>query len=430
MHKSVFRKTMLRVGTYHSPDGRVDVTPERLRHWSNEFQRMKQARQVIPMHWDHGSDLESLSPIPADKFRSAKNTVGRLAGFKLAPDGKAAEVLFETLDPVATKKVATNAVYVSPVIMPQWRDGAGNVYRDSITSMDLVNHPVDHSQSPARPAAPTAVIACALRMSASPVPYRLSTMAAPTKPTKPKDDELDSDFLEGEDEGEIDLDSEADLDLGEGDDAGMPDPPMDPETSPADVGPETPAGVGAAEMLVALADIGIVLPSDTTDANFMDRLRTALIAKKGAGTADPMDPMQQPENQFGNNGLDVQMADPAIQTMSAAQRFAQDSYRKDLQRRLDYLLKTGRCTPAEHREGMEQIGTVKLSLTTSGRPRNTTLAAWLRARETVRAGSQWEPGSKIAKLSAAAEPRKTWKTTRSGKDMDPEALQAAVDALS
>ncbi len=46
----------------------MTVTPERLRHWADQFIAMTKAGQVIPMHWDHGSDLESLQPIAMDAF--------------------------------------------------------------------------------------------------------------------------------------------------------------------------------------------------------------------------------------------------------------------------------------------------------------------------------------------------------------------------
>ncbi len=132
------------------------------------------------MHWDHGDDIEDLSPIGLGAFRdkktrSAQNSVGRMVDFRLMPDGQAAEVTFRTSDREATRKVREGDVYVSPVIMPRWKIGTGQNLQDVITHLDLVNHPVDHSQGPAREIKDSPAIACALRMGLDVKPYRLAS---------------------------------------------------------------------------------------------------------------------------------------------------------------------------------------------------------------------------------------------------------------
>jgi hypothetical protein len=197
-----FRKSMLKVGTYHSPDGVVEVTPERLRHWSEEFQKMSSAGQVIPMHWDHGNESEDLLPISMDNFqrkatRSARNSVGKLTKFDVAPDGNSANIEFVTLTSDATNKTAANSVYVSPVIFPEWKDGHGNTYTDVITHMDIVDHPVDHSQGPAKP------VMCCIRMGYG-KPYKMSDDEMDDDKKKKSDDEPSEDdaIMMGEGEGE------------------------------------------------------------------------------------------------------------------------------------------------------------------------------------------------------------------------------------
>ena len=174
-----FKKIALKTGTYHSPDGEVPVTVARLQHWRDEFARMKAARQVVPIAWDHAeqSDKANLQPMSLADYRrkrSAKDTIGHLVDFQLTQDG--AELTLDVHDPDAAKSATNNSVFISPVISPTWRDGAANEYADCFTHVDFVNHPVDHSQgpftrvdSPAGAGVATGTteqpaIACALRM--------------------------------------------------------------------------------------------------------------------------------------------------------------------------------------------------------------------------------------------------------------------------
>ncbi len=141
-----FAKTMLKVGTYHSPDGVVEVTPERLRHWERQAKAIQSVGYAIPSHFDHADDEELLTPVAEQELqrkvsRSARNTVAKLKSFTVSPDGQSAQIVLHTLDPIATQRVATNSVYVSPVIHPRWKDGTGRVYEDALTSFDLVDWP-------------------------------------------------------------------------------------------------------------------------------------------------------------------------------------------------------------------------------------------------------------------------------------------------
>ena len=125
----VFSKAILSVGTYHSPDGTVHVTPERLRHWEKQVSKLQEVGYAIPSHFDHANEIDLLSPIDETTLknrisRSAQATVGKLKSFRVSEDGNSAEIMLETLTPKAKDVVGSNAVYVSPVIFPEWRDGA------------------------------------------------------------------------------------------------------------------------------------------------------------------------------------------------------------------------------------------------------------------------------------------------------------------
>ena len=364
-----FRKSMLKIGTYHSPDGEVEITPERLQHWSQEFGKLTSAGQVVPMHWDHSDKLEDLQPISMDSFarrdRSAANSVGRLTKFNVAPDGQSAEIEFVTLTSDATEKTKNNAVYVSPVIFPEWKDGAGNTYTDVITHMDIVDHPVDHSQGPARP------VKCAIRMGYG-KPYKMSEENMEDEDKKAKDEET----VDVEDVTEMGMDEEM---------------PM----------PEEPAGPSIQDVMQALGRLGLVLPSDTDESNFVDRVRTAAIAK-AAGEQEP----EMEDDDMGQQNPVVQ--DPQIATMSLQARqalaYGERQHRSSVQSHLDNLLKTGRCTPAEHNQRKSGVAAIKLSLDKSGNPRKSDVESWIESREAVPKGTFWSDEQKLTRMSAQPHP--------------------------
>lgn len=375
-----FRKSMLKVGTYHSPDGVVEVTPERLRHWSDEFKKLTKAGQVVPMHWDHSEKIEDLQPVSMDAFkkreRSASNSVGRLTKFDVAPDGKSANIEFVTLTNDATEKTASNAVYVSPVIFPEWKDGHGHTYTDVITHMDIVDHPVDHSQGPARP------VMCAIRMGYGNKPYKMS------------DDEMmdDDDKKKLDDE---DMPSEDDvLEMGMDEDE-MPMPMPEPEP---------PAGPSIQDVMQALGRLGLVLPSDTDESNFIDRVRTAAIAKAASET----EPEMEDDPMMGNESAPV-VQDPQIATMSlqarAALAFGEKQHRKSINEQLDSLLRSGRCTPAEYNQQKQAVGAIKLSLDKSGNPRKSSVESWIESREACPKGTFWSEEQKLKATRMSVQPQ-------------------------
>lgn len=373
-----FKKTVLEVGTYHSPQGVVEVTPERLKHWESGVKQLQAARYAIPSHFDHSDRLEDLEPIAMDSLkrdmkrkRSAGNTVGRLTDFKVAEDGQSAEIIVETLREDAKQAVESNSVYVSPVIFPEWKDGAGRVYHDVITSVDLVDHPVDYSQSSFTPVLAMSTIPV-IRMGLQ--PYRLGLPMEMEDEDKKKKPESESEDKPESDEP-ITMEMEAE-------DETLPDPEPAPEPAPD-------YSQALADVVGALAKMDIVLPEDTSPENFLDRLHVALLtaaAHQGvdAGAA-PGD--EQPE-----------AATPAIATMSlAAQnalKFAEKQHNAQVSRSLDALLKTGRATPAEVNVKRRELSAIKLSLDNDGNPRASDVEKWIDSRRAVPKGTFWTPGQR------------------------------------
>ncbi|TWU22460.1 hypothetical protein Pla52o_35160 [Novipirellula galeiformis] len=356
-----FRKQMLSIGTYRSPDGEMKVTRDRLANWSKQFKRMTDAGQVIPMHWDHSSNLEELTPVAMDlyerKERSAKNAIGRMSGFDVASDGNSATVSFETRDPDAERKFANNVVKVSPVFFSNWADGAGNLYSDCITHLDAVVHPVDHSQSDAEEVVDD-VVCCAIRFGVNSKPF-----------------EKESDEGEEGDEGQEE----------------------DEETEEADV--NTSATVSS--VVEQLAKVGIVLPEDTTGTNFIDRINVALLtAIASQGIEEMPDPNKPAEEKT--------VVDPQIATMSLqakqALAFGERTHRAAVKTELDALLNSGRCTPAEHKDRASQVGVIKLSLDDKGEPLQSSLEAWIDSRKEVPQGTFWSSEQRLTRMSVADHP--------------------------
>lgn len=371
-----FRKAILKTGTYHSPDGKVEVTPERLQHWAGEFSRMKAAGQVVPIDWDHASDPAQLQPLSLEDFQrkhSAACAVGHLEEFHLAEDGQSAEVLLDVRQPKAAESAELNTCYVSPVLFPSWKDGAGNEYRDVITHVDFVSHPVDHSQGPFAPVEPT-MIACALRMSLSTNIYRLGDVPMdPEKLNKPEDDD--------EDEGAEDA-------------ADAAAPPADAGTTDAQTGNTSST---LQDVVNALAKFNVILQSGTTADNLLDRLHAALLTAAAHQAKDKAPTTNGSDNQ----SPPAVVQDPGFATMSAqaqaAIAYAERQHRAGIGRRLEKLCKSGRCTPAELKDWQEKLPAVKLSLGADGTPQAVAeVEQFINHREAVPKGTFWTDEQRLS----------------------------------
>jgi hypothetical protein len=432
-----FAKTMLRVGTYHSPDGVVEVTPERLRHWERQVKAIQSVGYAIPSHFDHSDDVELLTPIAetelrAKRSRSAQFTVGKLKSFNVTPDGQAAEIVLHTLDPKATQSVAANAVYVSPVVHPAWKDGAGNRYPDALTSFDLVDWPVDHSQSSFTPLIRMGQRVCpAIRMGAS-KPYILERPGMTTKAAKNRSTQarkarfkaalnaglkrMGSDYKPEDDEDEIDAVESAAPDTV---DSGADTPTPSDDASPTDtIGADA---VQAPDLLDSvlnlLGEYGVTLPDDTTDDSLINHLRvalTALLSQQG----DSDDDEGMDDDMGAQPNAMPQPVTPTIATMSVQQRKAleraeiaeralAENRKSNVTQRLATLLKTGRCTPAEHDAQLRTLGTVRMSMRDDGTFKSSRVDYFLEDRESVPQGTYWTSEQRtksIEKLSVVEPP--------------------------
>jgi len=357
----VFRKAVLAVNQYQSGDGAVTVTSDRLKHWEGQFRKLTEAGYAIPMHWNHAAidDFELLSPITMDSLskrdtRGAHNTEGRMTDFRVSPDGQSAEITVEVLTPSAQEKVEANSVFVSPVIFPEFRDGHGNSYADVITSVDLVDYPVDHSQGPFIPTHEPALMGCAIRMGLAPKYYQ---------PDKVKRMDMVGD---------------------------------QPAAGPDDMGPTPDAGGDiVAQIIAALAQGGIVLPEGTDASNIVQAIQTAM----GGGQDQTPDTVVSPD----------------IQTMSlakvrAAQTYAERYFREGLTAKLNALRDSGRMSDDEYKVKLASVGVARLSLNNKGEAAPTELDRWIEARNPIPEGTfktatfQSKASSKLARMSVAEPP--------------------------
>lgn len=413
-----FTKNILKVGDYNSPDGKLRVTPESIRHFAAEFSRMKGAKLAVPMAWAHPQKFADSLPVaaPKDRRRPPEDTVGYLTDVKAAKDGRSVDIEISVPRNVDAEKVKADLAFVSPVVLDKFRDGGGNDYTNCISHMDLVQHPVDTGQSQFQPVA----TACALRMSllaepqAKPKYYRLAD-DSPFDKDKKRDGEGDRDETnetEAETEEIAPGESESTSDVvpdnpGDGVDetnetGGDGDETFNLDEIDGDDGTQEEEVVDEAgrlgEVIESLAVMKIVLPEGTNPINFLERLHSALLTSAAITGEDEMG------IQTGTQGLETES--PVIAAMSlkvdAAHEYASTIHRDGIRKRLSTLLKTGRCTPHEAKERESNVGAVRLSLV-EGKPAVGRLEHWIASREACPAGTFWEPARKIQMAGLTVE---------------------------
>lgn len=406
-----FVKGIFKPGTYFSPDGVLEVTPERLRGWAASHQKMSSAGYIVPSKWDHGKKRKDLTPLSQDVFKSAKNTVGRLAEFKVIGDGKnGAEITVEISNPEAAGQCERNEIEVSPVILSEFMAGAtGEKFHDIIGHVDLVDYAVDRSQTKftkvgggeiatnAPSPGGNLVIACSsIRMSSKPSVFRLSSVDDEEDDDKgsgnaaPKDGDGDGKVNEGD--SDTSDDTEGGDESTEGGDSDTDEASEDSEDGQPGDGDGGESQQEMKDVLDFLLLHDIDLGPDTTEENFMDRLKAALRTSAKKDGKELEAPDQNDGDGNGNAGTDngSVIADPGYVAMSSMKAFADKAYSKDLTTRLDRVLKTGRCTPAEAKTKQKELGVVRLSLLSDGRARPNDFTLWLESREALRENSAFD----------------------------------------
>lgn len=158
------RKVLVRPGKYKAPMmrqdgtrvlGDLEVTPDRVKHWCEQFRAMKAAGIHVPVCWGHqpsalpGEGLERHEKQAA----VAQANAGYLEEMGLDPDDALPGVLDipgakvegdnlvteQTLPDGRKVKAAIKEVSIA---VRDWTDGTGKKWKDSIVHVALVTHPV------------------------------------------------------------------------------------------------------------------------------------------------------------------------------------------------------------------------------------------------------------------------------------------------
>jgi len=456
-----YKKSILKVGKYHSPDGIVNVTPKRLKHWAEMHRSLLDAGQVVPVEWDHADDPTQAIPLSAEEYkkkRSAKNTVGHLKDFKVAEDGKSAEIVMNILRKSAKESAESNAVFVSPVIFGQWRDGAGNDYKDVITHMDFVNHPVDNSQGPFQKCEP-GTIACALRMGLDvghPVVFRMADDVEDDTNGKKKryldddkddegekivemgeedDDMLDDDeYKKKKKKSSDDMDMEDmdyedddyDIDeMGDDDDdeMGDDDDDMEEDLGINDGDPEEQAL--AAKISEDLEAAGISPPegvdpiSDPKD--FLRQLCAALRQKAMDERDDKLDEAQGENNEPNDLGDEEMMTtSPEFAALSLTSKvthqWAQRQLRDKLNERVSLCLSAGKVQPKMAGLLRKAFKNTVLRLSRNGNQEKGEAERRLEVYESLPDGAYWPGDQSVLQLAMSTQPSEETLTGATGKE--------------
>lgn len=238
-------KTILEPGNWRSPQGELRATPERIRRYADQFAAMKAKGIRVPLPWGHQPHALPITPdeIAESEYARSRFNAGYVEDLFVSKAGKLRAVIDAPgLDADADGNLVdprngTAIAEVSPGIAGKWTDGHGQTWEDAILHVALTPLPVQTGQDGFTPLSTPAPAVQWLS---------LGTMTLATEGGPAVADETE---------------------IPEGDDAGE--------------GEGSGGGVTVADLLGPLGEHGIVLPEDTDDANFMDRLLTAITALKG-----------------------------------------------------------------------------------------------------------------------------------------------------
>lgn len=340
------RKDVLRVGEYHLPDGRLfSVSHEDIVELAQRANAMARAGVCPPMCWEHQDEAKPSDPakLLADKARLN-------LGFVESADVQG-DTLYCDLDvpKKSDEEQLASVRYVSPEIGWDFQDGLGRQWPgQSILHLAVTARPVNPNQQP-----------FAVAMGHNRKPVRLSMADFKKKDDEDEDGLSDSpgDALPADDS----LVPPAPIDPAPADDAPLFDEPLMPVEE--EVATEKPGIVP--QVMEALAALDVPLPSDTTAENFMERLLTTATALVSVRAKQKMDEtMKQVNNQTSGGSQMPNEANPPI-LMSLARKVIKME-REALQRRIN-LLETDKKITRKHRDKLlQELKTVRLSLTSAG----------------------------------------------------------------
>lgn len=154
-----FIKTVLKADTYHSPEGPVVVTPERIRRWVKTHAAMREAGLNTPVCWGH--HLSEVPKYPEEQRFDATQLLGARYNAGYFPELRAANndtelqavidvpgaesdakgnlIAWEKIDGRELKCAISE---VSAAVKDRLTDGRGRVWGDHIAHIAIVPYPV------------------------------------------------------------------------------------------------------------------------------------------------------------------------------------------------------------------------------------------------------------------------------------------------
>lgn len=287
-----FQKDLIPIGTFYSPQGKVEVTPQRVRRWVQKFNELKRRGVHFPIPWGH-----QLTAIPQEldqeqfqlalsrrvaeeaKFNAGfiselfENPVnGALAMRAEVPPGYEID---ESGD-IINRMLGTRIREVSAGIAPFWVDGSGQKHRDIIAHAALVPLPVVMGQNGFTALSTAPTCGRIIYLSTDPKGVFMAKdeeMDELDTPTEEVDEDViedDSDDMpELEDEIEIHDEPDGDEVVTEEEDVLAPYP--------------EPSNEHFNQLMAVLGEMGITLLEGTTPQNLVERLLQAMLQSRAQG---------------------------------------------------------------------------------------------------------------------------------------------------
>ena len=316
MALTLYKKKLAEPGIFMSAQGKVVITPERIKHWEKSFNDLRQEGFNFPVPWGH-----KLNAIPneQDPFaleeqyarwnsgninRLETNKDGSLWMIAETPPGYKVE---QDTQRLVNEKDGTIVTDVSPGI-GNWIDGQGRLHEDISLHAALCTHPVQHNQRGFLPAsgsmlpegtkllstAGTVQITCLLQTKGSEMAKPEEEKSEPLEKEVAEHEEPDADNFGGESDGDADNMAEDDMDptadpkvppMPDGSDAPDLDLAEVKKEEPSDVTPNAKLDEYVGQLKDEMAKLGQPLMDDTDRNNVIERVLMALKHAANSGAS-------------------------------------------------------------------------------------------------------------------------------------------------
>lgn len=412
-----FKKDILKVGEYTSPDGTVIVTPERMDHWAKQFKIMSKSGLKIPTPWGH-QGIARPKTYEEKEFWESKYNAGYLEDLKV--ENGILQAILEVPREEDADRIGKSIKEVSPQIETAWRDGNGRIWNDVITHLALVTHPVVSGQDNFVKVEDSPCPEYAMRLSLRNLIIKLDTGESDNM-AKKNEDAVDTKEIETKNEKK-------------------------PKGKEENESEKVTEGGDLSELVGVLEEIGLVLGDDVNEDNFMERLMGAALTLKNKidelggeeegeegfknlnvpeegeekseeeeGQKPEQENVQDFQNADERGGGKVQEEQPAMtmnlkkqldnttKRLSLTEKKLEESDKRTMEADIVRLLETGRIIPVIAHKLREQLRTYKLSLNSNGEPEKSFVQEQIEYFKMMPEGSSWSNDDKIRMRAVSEE---------------------------